>query len=300
MSRRAWIFSALLHAVLLAFAAFGLPHLFDTEPDATEESIVVGMVDLADVARAPSPKAAAPQEEKRAKPEEPKPEPPPPPKPPEPTPPPQPPPPPPPHEPAPEPTPAPEAKPAPQPPEPVKAPEPKPEPPKPKPKPEPPKPNLQSLLKNLAKQEPAPKSDETAKKPDTKKPAVDKLLSDLAKDPAESAQPAVQPNVLSGPLANTIVGAIRKKVEDNWSVAAGVKDAHTMSVTLRIELGPDGAVTAARIEDIERYQSDPAFRAMADSALRAVQIASPFEMLRQHLDKYEQWRVITMTFRPPV
>ena len=55
-----------------------------------------------------------------------------------------------------------------------------------------------------------------------------------------------------------------------------------------------GGVLAAR------YGIDAAFRTMAESAKRAVLKASPFEILREHADKYDQWRVISMTFRPPV
>ena len=43
MSRRGWIFSAILHAALIALAAFGLPKLFEPELSTAPEPIVVGI-----------------------------------------------------------------------------------------------------------------------------------------------------------------------------------------------------------------------------------------------------------------
>ena len=97
----------------------------------------------------------------------------------------------------------------------------------------------------------------------------------------------------------TLAGAIRRKVEASWSVPAGVRDAGRMVVKLRIQLARDGTVRSAEIVDDGRAAGG-SFRIMAESARRAVLKASPFEVLTPHGDDYEQWRDITMEFKPPV
>ncbi|MSO73670.1 MAG: energy transducer TonB [Alphaproteobacteria bacterium] len=288
---------------MIALAAFGLPQLFTREVS-DPEPIVVGIVEIAEQASAPKPKPLPPAPPPTAKKiEEPKP------KPPEPEPPPvakeEPKPPPPEPEPKP-PEPEPEVKPEPKPePEPEVKPEPKPVvAPKPPPKPKPPA-DLTSLLKNLSPKEPAPPAKEVEEKAEKPKPQLSDLLQSVANDAAETEAPDPQPGpqstpTLAGPLAMTIVGAIRRKVEENWSVPAGIEGAANLLVGLTLNLGPDGTVQSVTITDYARYRIDTAFRAMADSAKRAVLKASPFDILRDHVDKYDQWRVITMTFKPPV
>ena len=328
MRGRGWIFSAILHAVVIALAAFGVPHLFEPEPPAEPEPIVVGLVEIAEQASAPAPKPAPPAPPPAPKPApkkvepEPKPE-----KPlpeakekaPEPTPPPP--------EPAPKPVVKSEPEPVPEPPPPEpkleptpeETPEPPPEPkpeekvepepkpveaPKPPPKPKPPA-DLNSLLKNLAPDEPKPPAKEVQKDAEKPQPQLSELLESVAAAPEDAASPDEQTRPesapsLTGPLAATIAGAIRRKVEENWSVPAGVEGAANLLVSLTLELAPDGGVLSVQITDYARYSVDTAYRAMTDSAKRAVLKASPFDILREHADKYDQWRVITMTFRPPV
>ena len=74
-------------------------------------------------------------------------------------------------------------------------------------------------------------------------------------------------------------------------------DAAELVVTLRIQLAPDGSVRRVEIVDPD---SGANYRTMAESGRRAVLKASPFDALTRHVDKYEGWRDITMTFSPPV
>ena len=102
---------------------------------------------------------------------------------------------------------------------------------------------------------------------------------------------------LTGPLRRTITDAIKQKVERNWSVPAGVLDAGELVVILRIQLGPDGSVRRVEIFDDAGVAKH---RTMAESGRRAVLNASPFDSLTRHVDKYDCWRDITMTFSPAV
>ena len=99
------------------------------------------------------------------------------------------------------------------------------------------------------------------------------------------------------PLSSSVRDAIRRQIEDKWSVPAGAADAGDLAVQIRILLLPDGEVRRADIVDKARL-SDTFYRTMAESARRAVLQASPLRDLPP--EKYEQWREITFTFRPPV
>ena len=71
-----------------------------------------------------------------------------------------------------------------------------------------------------------------------------------------------------------------------------------MSVDIRIRLNPDGALGGQpRIEDSGRLGRDPFFRAVAESALRALR--NPRCMpLKLPYDQYDLWKEITFVFDP--
>jgi len=320
MGRRGWVFSGILHGGVIAAAVLGLPSLFQGNAEFVEETIIVSMVseeDLVGVDRSepefesepvveatPEPKPepvieAAPEPE--PEPIEVKaPEPPPPPPEPEPepievkapeSPPPEP-------EPievkAPEPPPPPEAKPEPEPP--VAPPAPQAAVLKPRAKPAPEQFSFDSLLKSVVEEAPE-------KKPQPE-PEFNTLLANVADTPppkpkTETRDRPLRTSTMKLAMANQIATLIKTRVEANWSVPAGVRDAGDLVVTIRIRLGRDGAVQSAEILDAN-YAEDPNFRTMAESARRAVQRASPIKALRRFNDDYNEWRDVTMTFRPPV
>lgn len=290
MSKGGWFFSVLLHVGVVLAVVLGLPSLF--ESDALDEPIVVSVVAIVDEAPPPAPEPAS-----RATPEPP---------------------------PAEEPAPAPEPTPLPEPPPQMAAlpPEPEPLPPVPAPAPEPapapaaepeaepppvappplppfakPPASFDTLLKNIAEED----AEAPAAPPPDEDPPFEELLERFTQ-PGEGEADAVPKQATLGDdlrLRQTLVGAIKPKVEANWSVPAGVRDAARMKVTLRIQLDQDGAVRSAEVVEDDRA-ADTNFRIMAESARRAVLTASPFKELKPHGDDYEQWRDITMTFEPPV
>ena len=150
------------------------------------------------------------------------------------------------------------------------------------------------------------------------KPASPDPLASLLKSVIESSQNAikleqkqaeakpadVQPEVVQtasrvfdAPLSSSVSDAIRRQVESKWNVPAGAPDAADLAVEIRILLLPDGTVLRADIIDQARL-SEPFYQTMAESARRAVLLSSPLRDLPP--EKYEQWREITFTFRPPV
>ena len=319
MSKRGWLFSAILHAGVVVAVVLGLPDMFESDAlDPSDRPIVVSLVEIADEASAapatpepepvvePEPVAEPPPEPEPEVIAEPEPAPAPEPEPqvvaaldpepviePEPEPAPEPPPPPEPvAEPEPEPAPAPqepEAKPDPPP-----APEPEAPPPVPLAKPPVKKPSFDKLLKDLAEEE-TPEPPQAT--PEKEEESFDDLLASIADAEQEPPREATTRVTLTGPQRQTITDAIKQKVERNWSVPAGVMDAAELVVTLRIQLAPDGSVRRVEIVDPD---SGANYRTMAESGRRAVLKASPFDALTRHVDKYEGWRDITMTFSPPV
>ncbi len=285
--RNAVLFSAGLHVAVIVLTVAGLPSLFDSDP-VEVVPIAVELVTFTEAEKPPpEPKAKpAPKPELPREPPEPPPapataEPPPP-------------------------EPIAEPLPAPTPPEPapkpvVKAkPKPKPKPklkllarkvvvPQPRSKPRPPPDEFQKLLKNL-KQE---------KKLEDKKREIEKPpIALVLRSPPVPSAPRPPSPLEQRMLAATLSQEVMRQVTPCWSIPAGVKDAHTIRVGVRIYLKPDGHLSGPpEVEDSKRMRSDLAFRAVAESALRALRNprCSP---LRLPLKSFETWREISFNFDP--
>lgn len=78
-----------------------------------------------------------------------------------------------------------------------------------------------------------------------------------------------------------------------WAVPAGVKDAEKMIVEIEINVNENGAVipSEVKIKDMPRYNSDMIFKAVADSAKRAILQASPLK-----LPKNKKFKSFTFRF----
>jgi len=130
-------------------------------------------------------------------------------------------------------------------------------------------------------------------KPRPKKSFDQKMAALLKRPPAEAAQRAP----LGQSLSASEIDAIRRQVERCWLVPTtiGTKDVQDMKVTLRLQLNPDGSLRNARIVDQFRYQTSSAYRAVAETALRAVRNPR-CNRFRLPIEKYEIWKDIVMAF----
>lgn len=160
---------------------------------------------------------------------------------------------------------------------------------RPKTKPKPVTKDFESVLDDVAAQdviESAATNDiEQAEKVD---PIEDPLAIALGMDDEESP--------LDAQLSMLEIDAIRKQISDNWDLPAGAKDAQNMVVTLRIQLNPDGTVTNVEVVDRWRVDNEPFYRAMAESAQRAVYRLGRIQNLRPA--SYQMWRDMTINFDP--
>ena len=282
---RNFTLSLLVHAVIFAVAYFGVPAM-QGERAAVDVPVSVEIVTVADVTNVPSkPKKVAPKPKQKPKP---KPKPPPPP-------------------PA-APQGAIEKPPVPDPvvekpkAEAVIVPEPE---PAPKPAPEPKKAEVKKLT-------PAPIPPRKPKAPDSFE-SVLKTLEQLKKEPPPPPKPdpavdfsKMMENALDTPTLRNDVGPVmtiseidlvRQQIHRCWNLPAGAKDAHKMLISIRVVMNPDGHVRAARVLGQQQMSSDPFYRAMAESALRAVlnPRCQPFKL---PLDKYDRWQTMLLNFDP--
>ncbi|MBP7190420.1 MAG: energy transducer TonB [Rickettsiaceae bacterium] len=163
------------------------------------------------------------------------------------------------------------------------------------------------------KPQPKPK-EEVKKKPSPKKKEVnlDSLLKTLekasegteakSKKEARSDRNDVEhdskgPYNEGNPLSISEQHAIKQQIERHWNVPIGAKNASDVKITLYIALKPTGEVMQAKLLEkrcpgVDAITCDAA----ADSALRAVYSASPFENLDP--SRYNAWKEFNMEFDP--
>lgn len=163
---------------------------------------------------------------------------------------------------------------------------------------------------------PDKKKKEEKKKEEKKKEEVKEKPKDFASvlknlaEPKPVAPPTDQPDLKAdgkpeegqkAPLGSKLTmseeDALRRQLEGCWNVPFGAKDAGEIVVEIFMVINPDRTLREARIVDTARYNSDTFFRAMADSALRAVRnpLCSPFQL---PADKYDLWKTTTVNFNP--
>ncbi|HYD17405.1 MAG TPA: hypothetical protein VEF76_02870 [Patescibacteria group bacterium] len=144
-----------------------------------------------------------------------------------------------------------------------------------------PKKDFASVLKNL--------SDEKVKMPPMPKTEDMKL---------DDSTPKEGQNIpLGDRMTMTEMDALRAQLQGCWNVPIGAKDIETMKVDIFMVINRDRKLQSAKVVDTGRYNSDTFFRAVADSAMRAVRNpnCSPFELPP---DKYDTWYNTTVTFDP--
>jgi hypothetical protein len=175
-----------------------------------------------------------------------------------------------------------------KPPEPPKKPQPKQEvkkvePKAPPAKHTPPKPNVDNLVESILKNE---QSRTSVKTPEQQPKPVKEI----------TRQVASAPNLAAVVSASEIEG-VRNKIRPCWNFPAGGKDAESLVVTLVVQMNQDGTPIRAEVRDTRRYNSDPMFRAAADSAWRAIMnpTCQPWPLPPE---KYNSWRTITFNFDP--
>ncbi len=139
---------------------------------------------------------------------------------------------------------------------------------------------LDNLLKNVLQDQTAPETPTPPKKT-TKAPP-----------PSASTGPQTA-NISEIPMTASEEDGIRAQIEKNWNLgsALGSPDLKGIVIELRIELQPDGTVTKVTV--LNASLGNPFQRTIAESARRAVMIASPLK-----LPPGKSWPTMRLRFYP--
>lgn len=147
---------------------------------------------------------------------------------------------------------------------------------------------------------------QAVKKKDDEKPkkSFDALLKNLAKSedqpqPAQNskADAAAAKSISAGQLSLGEMNAVRAQLAGCWNIQAGAKYAENLAVEISLVMSTERTVVSAKIVDQARYNRDPAFRAAADAAMRAVRNprCSPLNLPPA---KYSEWKTLILNFDP--
>jgi hypothetical protein len=187
-----------------------------------------------------------------------------------------------------------------------------PKPPEPKDKNAEPEKPLPLPPKPADKPKPKPKEPEKPKKVEAAKPKEDpfaSLLKNLTPDAEVTAEQKPEETMKDDPsaagqiarlgdqLTISELDAVKRQIGPCWNVQTGSKYAENLAVEVRVFINRDGSIQEARVLDTGRYNRDAAFRAAAESALRALRNprCAP---LKLPPEKYEQWKVTIINFDP--
>lgn len=124
----------------------------------------------------------------------------------------------------------------------------------------------------------------------------DDKLKEIEDFLSKSKQTNYKPGI---PLSLSEKDAIRQQIMSNWTVLAGAKNAEDVVVTLNIALASSGEVVDVKIKNMLRYNSDSFYKAIVDSAVRAVYKSSPLKNLPpEKYDTKDGWRELELNFDP--
>ena len=155
---------------------------------------------------------------------------------------------------------------------------------RPKPTKRPIKKQFTSLLKNLKKE----KIDQRKR---IEKKSIGDRLRKLSKNRSSGDFREDQKVTMSE------IDVLRQQIARCWNIAAGARQAEALSVEIEMRMNPDATVQTAQVVDGTRMNSDPFFRAAAESALRALSHPDCIP-LKLPVGKYEAWKSFTFNFDP--
>lgn len=95
--------------------------------------------------------------------------------------------------------------------------------------------------------------------------------------------------------------AIASLLRQNWNLDPGAIGIDGMMVEIRVHLTRDGTIQKIEFVDQRRFNSDPSYRSVAESAQRAViatQQAFKEVFGQKYADRYDVWNVLRLKFDP--
>jgi outer membrane biosynthesis protein TonB len=207
------------------------------------------------------------------------------------------------------------APPPPKPPAPPPEPEPQPKPVEVIPEPTPPESKAKPKLSKVApRPKPRPRQDFASmmlktvqkmkdaappQKPKKKEKTFDEKMATLMNRKSVSMPERAQEAPLGENLTISEIDAIKRQIGRCWLVPAaiGAKDVEEMMVQVRLKLNQDGTLRGSRIVDRFRMETNATYKAVAESALRAIRNprCSRFNL---PLQKFDVWKDMVLRFNP--
>ncbi|MCT4552694.1 MAG: hypothetical protein N4A44_03430 [Alphaproteobacteria bacterium] len=156
--------------------------------------------------------------------------------------------------------------------------------------------SIDDIKSNVAEREIA------QKKEAEKQAAVDNLLKELVE--VEKLEEAPKKAFTESDNGKTVadkevsvsyINAIKYKIKGCWNIDPGAKGIQDLSIEIDSVLTPDGSIQSVNIVDMRSYNSNPHFKAAADSARRALIDCAPYNL---PMERYSIWKDIRFNFRP--
>ncbi|MBR1544940.1 MAG: cell envelope integrity protein TolA [Alphaproteobacteria bacterium] len=138
------------------------------------------------------------------------------------------------------------------------------------------------------------KKQPSAKKEDEKTIPVKKGIEAVDLGSKNYQQNSAQ-DFLKKQMAISYIDAIRIKLRSCWNLDPGAKDIKNMKIVIRTSISPDGNINNIEILNKDEYLSSSWFKAVAESAKRALIICSPYSL---PIEFYQDWKDIVFTFYP--
>jgi len=100
-------------------------------------------------------------------------------------------------------------------------------------------------------------------------------------------------------LSITETDLIASRLRECWNLDPGAMGLQNMIIEIRAHLNQDGTVRDVQILDSSRYNSDTRFRAIAESARRAVYTCQPYSIFAEKYgNRYDIWKTLKLRFNP--
>ena len=128
-------------------------------------------------------------------------------------------------------------------------------------------------------------------------PATEPKQSLVERARAAARSQSVRPFDPNAKMMVNEIEAVRQQLAQCWNIAASARRADALSVEIEMVMNPDATVREARVVDGARMNSDPYFRAAAESAMRAL-VHPDCIPLKLPLKKYDVWKNFTFNFDP--
>jgi hypothetical protein len=165
--------------------------------------------------------------------------------------------------------------------------------------PDPPK----QLVEERPKPEPPQKPPEPRKQPAKFDPnAIAKLIGQSKPAPSSAAAspPRGLPNQNAPHMSPSLAAALDAWFKDTylgcWQLPPTQPDGETYIAEVRVAFNADGSLAARPV--LLNPPTDPAWRAHADSAMRAVMKCNPLRVPTQYMPYFESWKTETIHFDP--